>query len=80
MDNAMGKDIKENKQVVWCGSKPETCDVCFEPITDSFIDGKTIHGPWGNMCPRCHKKIGVGLGTGRGQLYQLQDGKFVKKG
>jgi hypothetical protein len=55
----------------WFGSWPAECDLCgvdLEACT-SFIDGRTKQGPWGLMCPVCHKHQGVGLGTGKGQKY-----------
>lgn len=51
---------------------PKNCDLCEAAITDKFVDGAIKNGPWGVMCPQCHKKDGIGLGTGRGQLYVLQ--------
>jgi len=58
---------------------PDDCDVCCSPIGDDFMDAKTTHGPWANLCPACFRKIGVGLGTGRGQHYRRQpDGRYVK--
>lgn len=55
------------------------CDICKTPITNAFVDGKTILGPWANMCIPCSKSYGLGLGTGVGQLYQKQqNGEFVK--
>ena len=56
----------------WMGSKPEKCDICFEPFEDVFIDGKTYMGPWGLLCRTCHSTHGCGLGTGRGQKYDLE--------
>ena len=32
-------------------------------------DGKTIRGPWANMCQECFDDWGVGLGTGKGQKF-----------
>jgi hypothetical protein len=49
----------------------------FEEI--EFVDGATIHGPWGCMCLSCFRKYGIGIGPGRGQLYQLQPGGRWKK-
>ena len=48
------------------------CDICgiIKPIV--LIDGKTKLGPWGLMCADCHKKEGVGIGTGKGQKYVYQ--------
>ena len=55
----------------WIGEKPKKCDICPGPIEGHFVDGKTIDGPWALMCLRCHKDIGVGLGIGKGQKYQV---------
>jgi hypothetical protein len=58
---------------------PAHCDICSGGIENQFVDGATRRGPWGNMCPKCHQEHGVGLGTGRGQLYEKRDdGRFVK--
>lgn len=58
------------KPKYWMGDIPTVCDLDQNhPITTKFIDGKTSHGPWGNMCPECHKRFGFGLGTGKGQEY-----------
>lgn len=65
----------------WLGTPPSSCDICRKPIIDSFIDGRTVHGPWANMCPTCFKREGVGLGTGHGQHYGMTPtGGFVKIG
>jgi glutaredoxin len=40
------------------------CDFCNKTAR---YDGKTIHGPWANMCPDCFSVHGLGLGTGLGQ-------------
>jgi hypothetical protein len=53
--------------------------LCKVKLADTFIDGKTSYGPWGNLCPACHARHGVGLGTGKGQRYQRQpDGRWLK--
>jgi hypothetical protein len=63
----------------WMGTKPRKCDLCHEQIEDTFIDGVTMYGPWGIMCPSCHKVKGKGLGTGRGQKYNLDEtGEYIK--
>jgi hypothetical protein len=41
-----------------------------------FVDCKTARrspgrGRWGMLCTKCHSAFGTGLGTGKGQLYQL---------
>ena len=58
---------------------PACCNICDRPVGVRFVDGRTRMGPWADMCPTCHARYGVGLGTGRGQLYELQaDGRYVK--
>lgn len=53
----------------WIGAIPN-CNHCGRPGSEAgFVDGKTSLGPWSIQCPTCHPKYGVGLGTGRGQLY-----------
>jgi len=48
-------------------------------ITDTFIDGATLIGPWAIMTPESFSTYGRGLGTGRGQKYKKQsDGKWLK--
>ena len=37
------------------------------PGVEAVYDGKTIRGPWANMCEECFGTHGIGLGTGRGQ-------------
>lgn len=48
-----------------------TCDICahegLTPPRTAGFDGKTIFGPWANMCPLHFASCGTGLGTGRGQ-------------
>lgn len=67
----------------WCGLVPTKCDTCGTPITDTFYDAATSHGPWACMCPSCFT-LGPGfgkLGPGFGQQYEKQsDLKFKKTG
>lgn len=52
---------------------PDECQVCNEPVTDALVDGVIRGAGWAFMCPKCHKELGIGLGTGMGQLYEKQD-------
>lgn len=64
----------------WLGEAPAACDICQRPLKNTFIDGKTKHGPWAIMCPPCHVHHGMGLGEGTGQLYEkAADSKFYKE-
>lgn len=74
------------KVVKWMGSPPEVCDMshdpivrCAEKIGNQFYDARTKQGQWGNLCPKCFGRWGVGLGTGQGQWYKKAvDGNFYK--
>ena len=67
------------RTVTWLSEVPAQCDLCETPITNTFIDGKTVHGPWGIMCISCHVLDGYGFGTGRGQKFEkVESGKFIK--
>lgn len=67
-----GMNIKK----VWTGKVYE-CDLCSARLLKHFVDGATKYGPWANMCLDCHKAVGVGLGGGRGQKYELQETEWV---
>ncbi len=76
----MGTRITFTKNALqYVGDPPESCQICKKPIKALFVDGKIACGPWANMCITCHNDIGVGLGTGHGQLFSLDsDGIFRK--
>ncbi len=61
---------------IWFGSVGKNgwpdCDVCKHiegrhVPNEAVVDGKTVNGPWANMCLMHFAQVGVGLGTGRGQ-------------
>jgi hypothetical protein len=76
--------MSEAKQKYWTGDPPARCDLADavigkHDIRDTFIDGKTTNGPWANMCLKCARMYGVGVGMGRGQQYERQhDGRWLK--
>lgn len=52
------------------------CDFCkYEKGQDipAEYDGKTIRGPWANMCEIHFVLNGIGLGLGKGQRLVLED-------
>lgn len=55
----------------WIGTWPANCDFCKAPLSDepTFVDGRTFFGPWALMCPYCHDFRGIGIGVGKGQVY-----------
>ncbi len=57
----------------WLSPKPTKCDLCYEPLESIFVDGKTQMGPWVIMCGHCFIELGCGIGTGQGQMYDLDD-------
>lgn len=67
-----------SKQVYWIGRVP-TEDDFGVPIDNQFIDGRLMTGQWAIMAPATHVFRGMGLGTGKGQLYRKQDdGRWLK--
>lgn len=58
--------------------KPKPCDICAAeqrlPVPNAAVDGRTINGPWANMCDVCWLIHGVGkFGTGYGQRLILKE-------
>ena len=71
----------------WLGDPPGECDLKTHikgPHGDTkqaFVDGATSFGAWANMCLKCHRAYGKGLGLGKGQQYELgADGYMWKTG
>ncbi len=61
----------------------EKCDICGKQIrgvAEFFVDGKTVMGPWGLMCPCCFETFGVGIGYGVGQKYDGTTGALLAGG
>lgn len=50
------------------------CDFCKENAVTkpATVDGRTIIGPWANMCQNHFQMYGVGLGLGKGQRLILK--------
>lgn len=46
-------------------SFPILCDMCTHT---ALVDGKTINGPWANLCLRHFHSHGIGLGAGKEQV------------
>lgn len=56
----------------WFGAPPVNCEICHTKFKNTFIDGATVMGPWAMMCETCHVRVGMGLGIGRGQKYDVK--------
>lgn len=59
------------KSMIRQGAVDQGCQVCGGHFDEFVIDGRTLQGPWAYMCQTCHHQIGVGLGLGRGQKYDI---------
>lgn len=57
---------------------PHFCDICSGSFENTMYDGRTVQGPWANMCESCFKQYGVGLGLGRGQKYTKKEDRWYK--
>ena len=76
----MPKPLMEiTRRRYWTGDVGEKDDFG-RLITDEFIDGRTMMGPWAIMAPLSWRVEGIGkLGLGNGQRYKKQpDGKWLK--
>ena len=80
--NFKREEKQMRKTIILKESAPTECQICKVPGTVDFvfIDGRTLQGPWGYMCMKCHREHGVGLGLGKGQRYDRDSatGNFVK--
>lgn len=66
-------------EVYWQGTAPTQCDICKQSLFSCFSDGKTIMGPWANMCDVCQGLYGYRYNQGLGQRYERQeDGRYLK--
>jgi hypothetical protein len=61
----------------WCGKTPTHCDYCTQQLQGHFTDGKSPMGQWGIFCDACVRRLGIKLGIGRGQKFELATGKKV---
>ena len=67
-----------NVRILWKGKEPTHCEICGDPIKNEFIFGKTEMEEWKYMCSLCHRYKGIGMGPGKGQQYERENGVFVK--
>lgn len=64
-------------KTIWFGET--VCDICGEEISDILYDAKIREGCWATLCESCWNVHGIGLGTGKGQKYIVnQLGEFEK--
>ena len=54
------------------------CAFCEKELIKERIDGRTVYGPWADMCSTCHRTHGCGFGTGRGQRFDIATGKKLE--
>ena len=67
------------RELIWRGTRPQSCDVCDAAIEERFYDAATRLGPWALMCPQCFPIYGRGLGKGAGQEFTKDSaGAFAK--
>lgn len=62
-----------DRRKLWRGKVP-AFDGFADAITDEFVDGATIYGPWALMSPRSFAAYGRGTGRGVGQRYRKAEG------
>ena len=64
----------------WASEVPEKCQFCNQPLKNVFYDMNYKFMGWGIGCEDCHKEHGVGLGIGRGQMFDLKTRKMLAGG
>ena len=67
-------------ETIFPGAPPRRCECgCGRAITTSFVDGRLRNGgAWGYFASECFARLGVGLGTGRGQQWRRNSaGQFA---
>jgi hypothetical protein len=62
------------------GNMEKTCDLCYRRCPSTYYDAKTKNGPWATLCSVCYEKVGIGLGTGKGQQFAFITGYWKKVG
>ena len=64
-------------------AKLPDCQICevedLQTEIPAEYDGKTIMGPWANMCAAHFASHGVGLGTGKGQKLIVGENQTLSK-
>lgn len=76
---AKQREVRQMEKHYHLGHPPVKCELTDRPITDTFIDGRTINGNWCYMHPDTHASRGIGLGIGKGQKFEKQqDGRWLK--
>lgn len=69
----------ELKNVVKYTNPPGACNLCGKNFNGVMFDARMQTGSWGNFCQRCFDELCIGLGTGRGQKYEMDEqGIFIK--
>ena len=61
----------------WVGEVTH-CQLCEQPLGMSMVDGVVRGHGWANLCKECHDKFGIGLGPGKGQMYQWDGHNWIK--
>lgn len=72
----------------WAESAPVVCDMCKQVLANchapgadpstTFVDGQTVMGSWAIMGEGCFPIYGVGLGTGKGQRFNIETGEKLE--
>jgi hypothetical protein len=69
----------DKEPVYWIGEIPTRCDICGAKMQHKMVDARTRNGQWGLIDLKCHAAHGVGVGKGKGQVYERQpDGRWLK--
>lgn len=70
----------KKEPVYWIGEIPTNCPICGSKMRHTMVDAR-IKGQtgWALIDLKCHAAHGVGVGLGKGQVYEKQaDGRWLK--
>lgn len=60
---------------------PKHCDICAQPIGNTFYDARLKTGRWANTCPTCwwdHSNRLLGTGVGQKYVRHEIGGQYTK--
>lgn len=83
LERFVKRERSEQEQLI-CSDDPDICDLCESPLRGErfIVDGEvgiassipmthgSSTGQWAYMCASCFADRGVGIGWGKGQLYE----------
>jgi len=74
-------EMKQKEELVEYFTNKFKCDICHHNGKEdipAIYDAKTTYGMWAYLCEDCFRRIGRGLGIGKGQKLRKEDESAFK--